>query len=49
MFYLTRVVENAPAAPTVGTEAAAQEAAAKPQIRQEALPGLPTPDPPQKP
>ncbi len=50
MFYLTRVVENAPAARAPGTEAAAQmDAPPKPQIRQEELPGLPTTDPPQKP
>jgi len=50
MFYLTRVAEHRPAAPGPGTEAAAQvDAPPKPQIRQEELPGLPTPDPPQKP
>ena len=50
MFYLTRLVENAPASPAPGTEAATQmDAPPKPQIRQEELPGLPRPDPPQKP
>ena len=50
MFYLTRFVENAPASPAPGTEAAVQtDAPPKPPIRQEELPGLPTPDPPQKP
>src|SRR6266699_862608 len=50
MFYLTRLVENAPASPAPGTEAAPQmDAPPKPQIRQEELPGLPRPDPPQKP
>jgi len=50
MFYLTRLVENAPAPPAPGTEAATQmDAPPKPQIRQEELPGLPRPDPPQKP
>jgi len=50
MFYLTRVVENRPARPAPGAEAAAQmDAPPKPQMRQEELPGLPTPDPPQKP
>ncbi|OLB29180.1 MAG: hypothetical protein AUH13_16845 [Acidobacteria bacterium 13_2_20CM_58_27] len=50
MFYLTRLVENAPASPAPGTEAATQmDAPPKPQIRQEELPGLPRPDSPQKP
>jgi len=50
MFYLTRIVENRPARPAPGAEAAAQmDAPPKPQMRQEELPGLPTPDPPQKP
>ncbi len=51
MFYLTRAenIAPAPAAPGAGVQAAAQmDAPPKPQIRQEALPGLPGPDP-QKP
>ena len=50
MFYLTRA-ENSHAAPAaVSADAAAQmDALPKPQIPQEARPGLPTPDPPQKP
>jgi Peptidase family M48 len=50
MFYLTRA-ENSQSAPAaISADAAAQmDAPPKPQIRQEAQPGLPTPDPPQKP
>ena len=50
MFYLTRV-ENSQSPPAaISADAAAQmDAPPKPQIRQEAQPGLPTPDPPQKP
>jgi peptidase M48-like protein len=49
MFYLTRVVDNAPPALSAASaEAAKLDTPAKPQISQEALPGLPGPDP-QKP
>lgn len=50
MFYLTRV-GNSPSAPAaISADAAAQmDAPPKPQIRQDAQPGLPTPDPQQKP
>ena len=50
MLYLTRV-ENSQSAPAaISADAAAQmDAASKPQIRQDAQPGLPTPDPLQKP
>jgi hypothetical protein len=53
MFYLTRVADSSPA-PLAGSAATVEAAAkldapAKPQGAQEALPGLPTPDPPQKP
>lgn len=50
MFYLTRVQNSQSAPPAVSADAAAQmDAPPKPQIRQEAQPGLPPPDPPQKP
>src|SRR5215469_9353079 len=50
MFYLTRA-ENSHSAPAaISADAAAQmDAPPKPQIPREARPGLPTPDPPQKP
>ena len=50
MFYLTRVENSHSPRPAISADAAAQmDAPPKPQIRQEAQPGLPTPDPPQKP
>jgi hypothetical protein len=48
MFYLTRQIDNSLTVP-LGAEAAKLDTPAKPQITQEALPGLPSPDPPQKP
>ena len=48
MFYLTRVIDVPMAAPQNIEAAAKMETPAKPQISQEALPGLPGPDP-QKP
>lgn len=50
MFYLTRVGNSQSAPSAISADAATQmDAPPKPQIRQEAQPGLPTPDPPQKP
>jgi hypothetical protein len=48
MFYLTRVIETPTAVPQNVEAAAKMDAPPKPQISQEALPGLPGPDP-QKP
>lgn len=50
MFYLTRVGNSQSGPAAISADAAApMDAPPKPQIRQEAQPGLPTPDPPQKP
>jgi len=50
MLYLTRVGNSQSAPAAISADAAAQmDAPPKPQIRQDAQPGLPTPDPQQKP
>jgi peptidase M48-like protein len=49
MFYLTRQIDNAPPALSVAAEAAKPDTPTKAQGTQEALPGLPSPGPPQKP